>query len=46
MKCRISITVDEDTYFKIADAMRSRKFKTKSHLVESAVKKMLRGERR
>ncbi|MBU0758105.1 MAG: ribbon-helix-helix domain-containing protein [Nanoarchaeota archaeon] len=42
MKCRISITIDEETYYRIAEAMRKRKFKNKSHLVEKAIKRMLR----
>ena len=49
MKHRISITVDEDTLLSIQDKLRtnfrSGIFRNKSHFIEYAVKKFLRGEK-
>jgi len=40
MKCKLSITVDEEILVKIQDSMRSGVFRNKSHAVEFALKKM------
>ncbi len=42
MKCRISVTIDEKTYFEIFEALRTKKYRSKSQLVQNAVKRMLR----
>ena len=44
MKQKISITLDEETVFKIQNNLRTGKFRNKSHVVEFAVKKLLEAE--
>ena len=44
MKEKISITVNEKTVFDILDAIKTGKFRSKSHVVEFAVKKLLEDE--
>lgn len=44
MKEKISITVEEKTVFDILDAIKTGKFRSKSHVVEFAVKKLLEEE--
>jgi len=38
MKHIISVSVDEDTIFKLRDILRTRSFRNKSHIVEEAIK--------
>jgi len=42
MKIRISACVDEKTYFEIFEALRKKRFRNKSQLVETAVRRMLK----
>ena len=45
MKAKISISVDEMTYFKVLDLIRrSKKFRNKSHVFEYAIKKLVDDE--
>jgi|TARA_B100002003_G_C13863662_1_gene422650 Arc/MetJ-type ribon-helix-helix transcriptional regulator len=41
MKHKLSITVDEETVFKIMEAVRNRQFRNKSHAFEYSVNKVL-----
>jgi len=43
MRHKISITVDEDTLFGVYRAMRSKKYRNKSHFFEVAAEKLLGG---
>jgi Arc/MetJ-type ribon-helix-helix transcriptional regulator len=43
MKHVISVSVDEDTIFKIRDILRNSNFRNKSHVVEEAVRRMSDG---
>jgi len=44
MRHKISITVDEDTLQSIGNALRSKKYRNKSHFFEMAAEKLLAGE--
>lgn len=44
MRQRISITIDEDTLFKVRESLRSKTFRNKSHLFEVAADKLLEAE--
>lgn len=41
MKHRITVCVDEGTIAKIGDSLKSKRFRNKSHFVESAIEKFL-----
>jgi len=41
MKHKISISIDEETMFKVFEVLRSRKFRNKSHVFEYAVNKVI-----
>ena len=41
MKHKLSITVDEETVFKIMEAVRNRQFRNESHAFEYSVNKVL-----
>ena len=42
MKCRISITIEEDTLVRIREALRFKQFRNKSHLLEVAADELLK----
>lgn len=44
MKARISLSVDEKTILDVRKALRTGKYRNKSHLFEQAVQKMLEEE--
>jgi Arc/MetJ-type ribon-helix-helix transcriptional regulator len=44
MKQKISITIDENTVLDIFSAIKTGKFRNKSHVVEYAVRKLLEVE--
>jgi len=45
MRHKISITIDEDTLFKVQEAMRTKTYRNKSHFFEIAAEKLIeRGE--
>lgn len=44
MKHRMSITIDEGLRLKIAEIMRNKQFKNKSHLVEYALYQLIGGK--
>lgn len=44
MKARISVTVDEETVFKVRELMRSGKFRNKSHVIEHCIKEVANNE--
>jgi len=44
MKHVISISVEEDTIYKIREKLRNSNFRSKSHLVEQAILKFIRGD--
>jgi len=41
MKCRVSLTINEDTLIRIRAALRSKRFRNKSHFFEIAAEEML-----
>ena len=43
-KCKVSVSVSEDTLVKIREAVRSKKFRNRSHAFEYAIAKVLEGE--
>ncbi len=43
-KCKVSISVSEDTIVKVREAIRSKKFRNRSHAFEHAVRKILGAE--
>ena len=44
MKSKLSITLDEETLLEIENQLYSGRFRSKSHLIEYAVKKLLEVE--
>lgn len=44
MKHKISISIDEQTYFSVLDILKSRKFRNKSNVIEYAIKKLAEGK--
>ena len=42
MKHKLSITIDEDTLFRIQDMLRSKTFRNKSHFFEVAATKLIK----
>jgi Arc/MetJ-type ribon-helix-helix transcriptional regulator len=42
MKHKLSISVDEETVFKIMEAIRNRQFRNKSHAFEFAINEVLK----
>ena len=46
MKHRLSVTVEEDIILKIQDKIRDRSFRSKSHIVEYALFKLLSEDKR
>ena len=44
MKQKLSVTLEEKTIVEIQEQLRSGRFRNKSHVVESAVKKLLEEE--
>ncbi len=45
MKHRISVSVDEQTIFKIQELLRNKQFRNKSHTVEYAINEMFQKKR-
>ena len=45
MKDRLSITIDRETHLKIREKMREGLFRNKSHLIEYAVLKLIKGDK-
>lgn len=46
MRQKISITVDEGTLLRVADMLRNKKFRNKSHFFELAAEKLLEEDER
>ncbi len=44
MRHKLSITIDEDTIFRVQDRLRSKKYRNKSHFFEMAAMKLLEEE--
>jgi len=44
-KCKVSVSVSEDTIVKIREAVRNKKFRNRSHAFEYAVDKLLGEEK-
>jgi len=44
MKHKISISVDEETLFRIRERLRDGTYRNKSHVFELAVKRLLEGD--
>jgi len=42
-KCKVSVSVSEDTIAKIREAVRSKKFRNRSHVFEYAINQLLGG---
>lgn len=40
MKCRMSISVDEETAHQVQELLRSKRFRNKSHVVEYALSQL------
>lgn len=43
MKYKLSISISEETLFRVRDALRQKNFRSKSHLFEFAADQLLKG---